>query len=387
MAKDSTTEQPSTPPSAKRKGVRPSRWHRPLWWLKGLAVIALLLSYISIRVDPHTWWPLAFFGIAYPYILLANAAFVCWWLVFRKKRMLPSALAILLGFGHVGEYVQLLGDDDAPADKTKAFRVMSWNVRIFDLYNWNHNERSREEMLDLIRVEDPDILCMQEFLNEDRGPQEPVREQLLSDYRFTHKADEYTAHTKHGHHFGIATFSTKPIVARGVIHFPGDLNNLCLWTDIAVGSDTLRVYNAHLASLRFGDEDYRLMNDLEDATKKQWEEGGKRILRRLKSGFIRRASQMEQIAAHMEKSPHPVIWCGDMNDTPMSYSYHQLEELGLVDAFVESGQGIGHTYIGAFPSFRIDHLMHSQKLRSWGFRTLPDELSDHHPIICSMELR
>jgi endonuclease/exonuclease/phosphatase family metal-dependent hydrolase len=239
-------------------------------------------------------------------------------------------------------------------------------VRIFDLYNWSHNAQTREEMLDLIRAEDADILCMQEFLNEDKGPETPVRDQLLKDYRFTHKADEYTAHTKHGHHFGIATFSTRPIVKKGVIHFPDDLNNLCLWTDIAVNGDTVRVYNAHLASLRFGDQDYRFMKEVEGASKDELEQGGKRIIRRLKSGFIRRAAQM--------------------NDTPMSYSYHRLRELDLRDAFVESGQGIGHTYIGAFPSFRIDHIMHSEALRSWGFTTLPEELSDHRPIMCWMDL-
>ena len=70
-----------------------------------------------------------------------------------------------------------------------------------------------------------------------------------------------------------------------------------------------------------------------------------------------------------------------MNDTPMSYAYHLLDQ-DLVDAFEESGRGLGHTYIGDFPSFRIDHIMHSPTLEASGFRTLPDELSDHRPITC-----
>lgn len=364
---------------------RPSRWHLPIWWLNLLAVLALLLSYISIRVSPTTLWPLAFFGIAYPFLLLANLLCMVWWLLFRRKRIWPSLIAILLGYAHVGEYMRLSGENDPPKDAAHPFKVMSWNVRIFDLYSWSHNAQTKEEMLDLIRVEDPDILCMQEFLNVDKKVGTAVRDELSGDYRFTNYADEYTAHTKSGYHFGIATFSTKPIVAKGAIHFPDDLNNLCLWTDIAVDDDTIRVYNAHLASLRFGDQDYRFMKDVQDGSSTDvLERGGLRIARRLKSGFIRRAAQMEQIAAHMRTSPHPVVWCGDMNDTPMSYSYHQLRELGLVDAFVESGSGIGHTYIGAFPSFRIDHIMHGPELRSWGFHTLPDELSDHRAINCWM---
>jgi endonuclease/exonuclease/phosphatase family metal-dependent hydrolase len=365
---------------------RPSRWHRPIWWLNLLAVLLLLLSYLSIRISPETLWPMAFFGIAYPFLVLANLAGVLWWAIFRRKRMIPSLLAILLGIGHIGEYVQVFGTSDGPEEKSGAFKVMSWNVRIFDLYNWSHGDRTREEMLELIRAEDADILCVQEFLNEDAAKGRSVRDELLKEFRFTNKADEYTAHTKQGHHFGIATFSTSPIVGKGAIHFPDDLNNLCLWTDIVWGKDTVRVYNAHLASLRFGDQDYRFMKDVEGASTDELEQGGKRIIRRLKSAFIRRAKQMEVIAAHMRGSPHPIIWCGDMNDTPMSYSYHQLRQLDLNDAFVESGSGLGHTYIGDFPSFRIDHIMHASDLRSWGFKTLPDELSDPHPVTCWMKM-
>ena len=197
--------------------------------------------------------------------------------------------------------------------------------------------------------------------------------------------DAYSAHTKRGYHFGIATFSTYPIIAQGTMQFPDDLNNLCLWSDIVIGPDTIRVYNAHLASIRFGDQDYRFVKDVQEGSgADSLSTAGQRILGRLKNAFIRRATETEQITAHMRKSPYPVIWCGDMNDTPMSFSYHQLRELGLYDAFVGSGQGIGHTYIGAFPSFRIDHILHSGRLHAWDFHTLPEDLSDHRPITCWM---
>ena len=104
----------------------------------------------------------------------------------------------------------------------------------------------------------------------------------------------------------------------------------------------------------------------------------------MKNAFVRRAAEVQRITAHMRTCRHPILWCGDLNDTPMSYSYARLNDL-LVDAFEECGQGIGHTYIGAFPSFRIDHIMHSAGWHSTGFRTLPDELSDHRAIVCWMQ--
>ena len=306
--------------------------------------------------------------------------------LFRRKRMWPSLIAILLGWGHVGEYVQLMGDTDTPDDVVKPFKVMSWNVRLFDLYDWSHSDRTREEILRTLRLEDADILCMQEFLNERKSPQ-PMRKLLLTDYRFTACADAYTAHTRRGHDFGIATYSTYPIVRKGTIQFPDDLNNLCLWTDIAIGHDTVRVYNAHLASIRFGDMDYRFMNEVvKGEGTDSISTAGTRIMDRLKNAFIRRATEVERITKHMRRSPHPVIWCGDLNDTPMSYSYQTLRGSDLEDAFEESGRGVGHTYIGAFPSFRIDHLLHGEALRAWDFRTLPEELSDHRAITTWMGL-
>ena len=65
----------------------------------------------------------------------------------------------------------------------------------------------------------------------------------------------------------------------------------------------------------------------------------------------------------------------------MSYSYHTLRDAGLMDAFVEKAAGAwGHTYIGDFPSFRIDRLLHGPELEAYDFRTLPEELSDHRAI-------
>lgn len=366
---------------------RPSRWHLPIWWANGVAVVALLLSYLSAWIDPAVFWPLALFGMAYPFLLVANLLCIGWWLLFRRKRMWPSLIVILLGWGYLAEYVQLSGNTNAPADVRTPFTLMSWNVRLFDLYNWTHNQQTRDEMMELIRVEDPDILCMQEFLNVGPGNPMMVKDTLLSSYRFTACADAYTVHAHGDLYIGIAMFSTWPIVAHGTIHFPDDLNNLSLWADIAVGQDTIRVYTAHLASLRFGDQDYDFIRHLEKGVgSDSITTAGTRILWRMKDAFVRRSGEVSMILAHMKTSPWPVVYCGDLNDTPMSYSYHELIRSGLSDAFIEGGKGFGHTYIGDFPSFRIDHILHDKDFRAWSFRTLPDELSDHRAIITSMGL-
>ncbi|MCB0790552.1 MAG: endonuclease/exonuclease/phosphatase family protein [Flavobacteriales bacterium] len=345
----------------------------------------LLLCYAAGVVSPRIFWPLALLGMAYPFVLMVHLGLLVWWAIFRPKRMLLSLAVILAGWSHLSDYFRPWGrtaPDQALAGPE--FKVMSYNVRLFDLYNWSHNKHTRDGIFDLLALENADILCLQEFYSTDNTVAFNTKDTLLTHFRWTQLHDAYTQHTKRGQHFGIATLTTYPIIDRGNIEFPDDLNNLCIWSDVVIGADTLRVYNAHLASIRFGDEDYRFMEGLDTHTPNDSiRNGGARILKRLHDAFVRRAEETGMIAAHMHSSPHPVIYCGDLNDTPMSYSYDQLTTQ-LTDAFVESGRGVGHTYIGAFPSFRIDHILHGPELTSWGFRTLPDELSDHHPITCWM---
>lgn len=81
----------------------------------------------------------------------------------------------------------------------------------------------------------------------------------------------------------------------------------------------------------------------------------------------------------VKASPYPVIFCGDINDTPVSYCYRQISNC-LTDAFLESSNGVGNTYIGKIPSNRIDYIFHSKNLQSTEFLTHDIEFSDHKPI-------
>src|SRR5436190_5427326 len=153
-----TEEVPTTPKK------RPSRWHRPLWWLNVLAVVVLLFTYLAPQVSPSRFWLLALFGMTFPYQVMVHFAFLSWWLVFRRKRMLLSGVALLLGWGHVADHFQLFGRKDAPDDIAGTpVKLMSFNVRVFDLYNWSHNKATRDAIFALFRRENADILCLQEF--------------------------------------------------------------------------------------------------------------------------------------------------------------------------------------------------------------------------------
>ncbi|MBL7951586.1 MAG: endonuclease/exonuclease/phosphatase family protein [Flavobacteriales bacterium] len=325
--------------------------------------------------------------MTFTYQLLLHVGFLFWWSLFRRKRMLLSGLLLALGYGHIGDHVQLFGRD-APAEELASapLKMMSYNVRLFDLYNWSKNKETRDAIFEVLHREDPDILCLQEFFYSSDKQFFPTKQSLMKDFRFRAAHERYTARTRFDQHFGIATFSTHPIVKKGNIEFPENPNNQCIWSDIALKDDTIRVYNAHLASYHFGDADYKFIKDLDtDTNTDSLKQGGERILKRLRRGFRLRADEVQRIVDHMQRSPHPVVYCGDMNDVPMSYGYHLMRER-LEDAFVSSGRGLGGTYIGDLPSLRIDHLLYGDGIDAWDFRTLDDALSDHRAITATIGL-
>lgn len=347
-----------------------------------VAAISLLISYLAPHISPENFWFIAFFGLAYPLLVLINLLFVIYWGIQLKKRGFYSLIIILAGWTNIYRYLQF-NFEGSPDKSKKLVKIMSYNVKVFDLYNWSHNVEARNDMFGLMSDENPDILCLQEFFSRDSSHLNNADSlHKINNLKYDHI--EYTATVKRIHHFGIATYSTYPIVAKGKIDFGYKSNNICIYSDIKIDKDTIRVYNMHLQSIAFSKGDYKYIEDLQNDVETEDIEHSKNILNRLKLAFIKRAQQANLIAMSISRSPHPVIVCGDFNDTPGSYTYHTISE-NLKDAFVESGNGFGRSYTGKFPSFRIDYILHSPQFKSYDFVTIREELSDHFPLVCYLE--
>ncbi len=350
-----------------------------------LAVLSLLISYLAPFVSPENFSFIAFFGISYPFLVLVNLLFVVYWIVLFKRKAFYSLMIILSGFGMAHRYVQF-SFKGSPDKSKKLMKVMSYNVKVFDLYNWSHNVETRAKMFNLITDESPDIMCFQEFFSRDSSKFNNF-DTLLKFQKAKYSHVEYTTNLKASRqHFGIATFSAYPIVSKGKINFGYLGNNVCIYSDIKMGNDTIRLYNMHLQSIAFSKSDYKYAEDLQKDIESEDMAQSKNIVRRLKKAFVKRAKQADLIAASIATSPYPVLVCGDFNDTPASYSYSTISK-NLSDAFIESGNGFGKSYVGIFPSFRIDYILHNNKFKAYNFKTIREELSDHFPIVTYLELQ
>ena len=342
-----------------------------------LLALLLVLTYLSVYVSPDTSWIFAFIGMGYPFLLILNLVFIIGWIAFRKWFFLISVLCILLGWNAFKRYFQFPFKKKEPVPTENTIRLLTYNVRLFNYYQWHRDTASWQKIVDYIRSEDPDILCFQEFITLPRGPHslENLRKKLAP---LSYSHVYYTDRVPGKLNFGMATFSKYPMVHKQMIEFENSLNgSMC--TDLVLGSDTIRVYNCHLQSIRLR-KDY---NDLLDSlmfnySEKQMDEL-KELSVRMRQAFIQRAGQVNILSAHIQSSPYPVLVCGDFNDTPVSYVYQKLSH-HLKDAFTESGSGTGNTHRGSMPFVRIDYVFYGPPFKSFHYHSERISHSDHFPL-------
>ena len=330
-----------------------------LYILNMLLLFALFLSYASPYISPDTFlWPIALLGLIYPFLLLTNVLFTIYWLIRFKKHFWANIIVILLGYGHIQNLINI---QDNGIDTEAEFSVLSFNVRLFNAYNWIKKDNVKQEIIQYLNKESVSILCLQEFY----APEE------LPKLNYPHSHIGLQSKRKS---WRMATYSNFPIFKKGTVSISGErTNNVCIYSDIAIGGDSIRVYNVHLASNWFEKEDYEFLD-------RPSVEGAESIIQRLKTSFFKRAKQVKAIKAHMNTSPYPIILCGDFNDTPTSFTYNQLSE-GLNDSFTNTGMGLGQTYNGKFPTLRIDYILYSPEFELNSFKTTEVNLSDHFPIV------
>ena len=369
----------------KKRGIR-SVIIKPFFLiLNAVFIFLLLFSYAASKVSPDTFGPIMFAGLAYPVLLAANVFFVVWWLIFRKRYFLLSLVAIAAGYNQLTSTFAFHFSDPDHSDSTRSVKLMTYNVRLFDLYNWTHNLETRENIFRMLKKESPDILCMQEFYQSDGTEFDNVAK-LKKEMRAKNIHVAYSHTERIRDHWGIATCSIYPIVNRKTIRIGNRGGNLCLATDIVKGSDTIRIFNVHLESIRFMPEDYKFVENFGSDEESQELEKSKRILRKFRIAAQRRARQAESLKKEIESSPYKVIVCGDFNDTPVSYTYNVVRE-GLEDAFMVSGMGMSGTYAGKLPSFRIDYILYDGNFSSSGYEVIDEDYSDHYPVQCLIQMR
>ncbi|HXH19429.1 MAG TPA: endonuclease/exonuclease/phosphatase family protein [Chitinophagales bacterium] len=349
-----------------------------LFFINLTCVFLFLISCLAPFINPQIFWFSGFAGLGFLPLLLANFFWIAFWILFKRKFALVSLIALLLGSWNIVNHVSVASCPTVSAGNS--FSIMSFNVKVFDLYTWNNYPGSRDALLRVIEYANPDVLCLQEFYENDLEQQSALTSlKMRYPYFHFHKILTLNGHS----HWGIATFSKFPITGRNAIEFPDAFQNQAVATDIIIQGDTLRVFNAHLQSIFLDRDDFANLTGANGSEKIEpsfW-----RIFRKMKDAFIKRAAQAEILAEQIAESPYKVFVCADFNDTPNSYTYRVVSE-GLNDSFKAAGCGIGRTFSSQRPLLRIDYILADKRIRIHSHQVIRNFTSDHFGVKASFDL-
>jgi len=344
----------------------------------------MILIIAAVNVSPVHFWYLAMVGFSFPIVMIAHLFFAIFWLFCRHKLYsIISILCLIIGFylgGFPYEFHKKINE--------KGIKLVSYNVKNFDLYNWHGSFKRRDSIITYLTDIHPDIICFQEYYNDKQNTYN-TNDSLKRILHLPYVHFESLVRVNNLYDFGMATLSKYPIIKQKKLFDSRKSTNNVMVTDIVIGNDTIRVFNCHMESIHLEKSNYKTIDKIQDRSYTEKDSSGIRdIIHKLKKGFYRRATQADTISLAIKNSPYPVIVCGDFNDIPLSYTYHKIKRHNkLNDAFRNSGHGMGGTYVGKLPSFRIDYILHSDKIKSWNFVTGKRILSDHYPIYCEFELQ
>lgn len=349
-----------------------------------IAIILLFCSYLSWNVSTLQTNLFSYIGLGFGFILFLNIAYLIFWLIISKyKQALICLVAILLCYKPITTYFPL--NLHSPKAPTESIKILTYNVQGF--INERNKDSIEKPILEYIANTDADIVCLQEYLVSKTG-QTMISQQdvnrLLNKYPYS----SITGLESSGkyHIFGLACFSKYPIEETQEVQFESSYNGAAIYT-INIDGAKYTVANVHLETNSIKPEDKKLYSAfIQNTDSVKFETVTSNIRNRLGGAFRTRAKQVEKVKQKIaEQETQGTIICGDFNDTPISYAYHQMKD-GLKDAYVSTGFGPGITYYERLFRFRIDYIMHSENINSYRAKVEKIEHSDHYPLRTWLEL-
>jgi len=327
--------------------------------INSLVAFLLLVSYILPYIPPKSFATLSVLSLSVPLLILLNIIFFIYWLLRVKKQLLLSLFVLLLGWSYLSSMYRFSSSKNI--EDSSDISVMSYNVRLFNVFSWLPNKTVKEEIIEFVYKENPDILCLQEYR---------TGTPIIIDGYYNFNGLPVDNSIK----WGQAIFSKFPIVNSGSLEFPNTDNN-GIFVDIVKQKDTIRIYTLHLQSSKIS-TDFQNLN----------KENSGHLFNQISSTFREQQSQVELFLAHKSQCNFKTIVTGDFNNTAYSYIFKEIKGDDLVDTFKEAGNGFGRTYDFKFFPLRIDFILSDKAFTVNGFKTYDIKLSDHYPIKAILKL-
>jgi endonuclease/exonuclease/phosphatase family metal-dependent hydrolase len=326
-----------------------------------ILIVLTILAYALPFLAPKAFPLLSVLTLILPLFLIFNALFFIYWLVQLKRQLIFSGIFLLLGITFINKFYKFSSNEKEKEEKD--FTVMSYNVRLFNLFEWIDDDAIGNKILTFINDNNPDILCVQEY-----------SENAHIDLRVY----KYKAVFMEGKQIktGQAIFSKFPIFNKGNLQLK-DIGNNITFADIKKGKDTIRVYNIHLQSIKISPD----VNEISEGVEKINQKKSQQLFSRIRDAFKKQEQQAELLANHKKECHYPIIIAGDMNNSAFSYVYRSIKG-NLNDSFEEMGKGFGQTYNFKYYPARIDYIFADKRMKVKSFKNFSNfKNSDHYPVM------
>ena len=335
-----------------------------MFFLNIVLTIVTFVAYVLPFLAPKSFPILSVLTLFMPLFFILNGLFFVYWALQFKKQLIVSGLVLLIGITFINKFYKFSIPEFTKEEKD--FTVMSYNVRLFNVFKWIDRDDVPSDILSFINDKNPDILCLQEYSSS-------------ADIDLKVYPHRYIFTDGNQIKTGQAIFSKFPIIDQGNIIFPNSSNNV-VFADIKKGKDIIRVYNMHLQSIKISPD----VNEIDENIDAINQQKSQMLFIRISKAFKQQQQQAEIFIKHKMKSPYPIIICGDMNNSAFSYVYRSIKGK-LKDSFEEAGKGFGATYKFRYYPARIDYIFADEKIKVKKFNNYPKFInSDHFPIMARL---
>jgi len=343
--------------------------------LSGLLMI--LVGY-SDRLDPVSYPLLSWVGMTLPIFIAINLVFLFLWILIKWRRAWIPIVAFIIAYGPTRTYIPLHSDTTPPEG---CIKFITYNVCGYAGNKDLTQKECTDSIVEFLRREQPDIACLQEDQNNGQDAFSRLKEV------FAYNDTVHISNPGSGGLFNnLGIHSRFPILKSEIITYTS-MSNGSVAFFLHIDGDTVVVVNNHLESFHLSADERQDYKDVlkGNISTDSVQAETKHLIRKVIEANVKRAPQAKAVHDYISRqlaAGHPVIVCGDFNDTPISYTRHTIAQ-GLTDCFVESGRGLGISFNQGGFFFRIDHLMCSSYFTPYNCKVISTiDASDHNPMVC-----
>lgn len=260
--------------------------------------------------------------------------------------------------------------------------VMTWNVHC----PRGADSIRQRKIAELILVEDADFILLNEYCQDSCAVMDSMlrmRYPYLEE-TFSHKNCGdiyYSKHKMKNSGKFLIRLLKRFQPSLGGESYPDSLRGrspLAIVATIPVGGDTVKVFGMH-----FMNNNCNGISNVDGYNSLESIHSYYRNYKKAQSRRLFEAYWLKEAAAEAEC---PVIVMGDMNDFNCSAPLETLTSCGLKDSWWEGGFGYGSTFHAGWMRLRIDHILHSDKLKLESIKVIETNLSDHNPVVAGFNI-